>query len=171
MISALVSAFAAPASASPDGVVHTLAAMVPGAVAGLLADVTLVGPPEAADLASICDYAGCGFLSGADEAELLRRGISAARRDLCLIMQAGYVPGAGFLEELSDLARRGPAGFRAAALRQSPQGAWRLLARGPVRAVVAPKSALLAMQASGFQTLARRLRPERAMRCGVLRVG
>ena len=171
MFSCLVAAFPEEQGAlSPEGVVRTLAALVPGAVAGLIGDVTLVGPAGFADLGHIADHAGCEFYAGGEE-ELLQRGLMAGRRELSLVIRSGYVPGSGFLDELADLVGRRAGAFRAAVLRERKEGMAGLLTRGRVAAIVAHRRALLVLCPCNFDRMARRARPDRKLRGGALRVG
>jgi hypothetical protein len=172
MLSALITAFPAKlGGAAPDPVIRTLGALVPAAVAGLIADVALVGPADVADLSAIADHAGCQLLVCQSEGEALRLGLMACRRERALVIRAGYIPGSGFLEELADLLGPGAGAFRAAILRERPDGLFSLAARRRVAAIVARKDALLRLHPSGFDRMASRARPDRKLKCGALRIG
>ena len=90
------------ADVAPEAIVRSLSALVRGAVEGLIGDVTIAG--AAGDqLAEIADHAGCGFVEVADPAQGLFRGITASRGPALFLLQAGYAPNAGFIEEAGDL--------------------------------------------------------------------
>lgn len=172
MLSALITAFPAKlGGAAPEPVIHTLQALVPAAVAGLIGDVLLIAHAGFADLGAIADHAGCELLVDESEGEALRRGLMACRRERALVIRAGYVPGSGFLEELADLLRPGGGAFRAAILRERADGFLSLAAGRRVAAIVARKEALLKLRPSGFDRLVSQARPDRKFKCGALRVG
>ncbi|HEY5225798.1 MAG TPA: transposase, partial [Methylovirgula sp.] len=86
----------------PDAVVRTLAPLVGASVRGQVRDVVLAGPPEAG-LEIIAQHAGCAIVEAATEAEALRGAVAAARTGDLMFLRAGYVPQAGFFEEIEDL--------------------------------------------------------------------
>lgn len=171
MFSAIVTAFSgnrSNAHPSPEAVVRTLSAMVPASIAGIVADLKIVGPLDFVELGAIADHAGCEMYADASEAEALRRGLAACRREFVLAIRAGYGPGPGFLEELADLPNMS---FRAAVLREGRVGWFGLVLKGAYVAVAAPKPALLALQPEGFDQLVRQVRPDRTLRCRALWIG
>ena len=178
MISALILAFADDSSpVSPEGLVRSLASIVPVAIESVLRDVVLIAPaaPEDRheDLRAICDHAGCDLLFAPAEGEALRMGLSALRQDLALILRAGFAPRPGFAVELADLARLAAAGQgRGAVLWAERPGLRRFLGlRPPVVALLGRRPALLAASAGSFNETARRLRPTTRFECGALRIG
>jgi hypothetical protein len=177
MISALILAFPPRLEIpSPEAVVRTLAAIVPAAVENVVCDVALIGPAaEAAmrvDLSAIADHAGCSLFLADSEGEGLRAGLTATRREIALILRAGYAPRQGFVAELADFAGRGSLGpERAAALRVERKGIRETLAlRAPLAGLLAQRAALLSRNFKDFDDLVRRIKPSVRFRCGAFRV-
>src|SRR3712207_5497926 len=98
MLSAIVLA-----RADERGVVATLAALVPGAAAGLVRDVLLVDRERADSMARVADVAGCNLLirQGSDGA-LLSEGAKAARSNWLLFLRAGAILEAGWIDETAQ---------------------------------------------------------------------
>jgi hypothetical protein len=177
MISGVILAFpggdAAPVS--NEGVVRSLAVLVPAAVEHLVRDVVLAGLRTGArsELDAIADHAGCSLLFADSEAEALRLGLEAARRPLALVMRAGYAPRQGFLAELADFASNAasPAMRGGAVLREERRGLARFasLSAAPA-ALLASRAGLLEQDFRGFADLTRRMRPKTRFECGVLRI-
>nr|WP_250152333.1 glycosyl transferase [Ancylobacter radicis] len=68
--------------------IPTLAALVPGAAAGLVREVLLVDGSESSDVAEIADAAGCDYLQGpAEIGARLRLGAAAARMSWVLFLE------------------------------------------------------------------------------------
>jgi hypothetical protein len=146
---------------------RSLSALVSAAVAGLIRDVTIAGPPGE-DLATIADHAGCGFVEAAGEADGLSQGLALAKGPDVLVLRAGYVPGPGFIEELRDFGfdRHQCGMFRAA------PGAWleRLLpGLAPIAAAVAPLDLWRAQPMRDFHGLTRAMKG-RGLRTAMHRV-
>jgi len=85
------------------GVVATLAALVPGAAAGLIRDVLLVDRDGGETMARVADVAGCHFLvrQGSD-GTLLREGAKAARSNWLLFLRAGAILEGGWIDEIAQ---------------------------------------------------------------------
>jgi hypothetical protein len=85
------------------GVVATLAALVPGAAAGLVRDVLLVDRKSDDTMARVADVAGCHFLvrQGTDGV-LLSEGAKAARSNWLLFLRAGAVLEGGWIDETAQ---------------------------------------------------------------------
>ncbi len=133
---------------------RSLGALVPAAVAGVIRDVTIAGPPGL-DLGLVADHAGCGFVEAAGERDWLAKALALAKGPDCLVLRAGFVPGAGFIEELRDQ----PAEARGL-LRAAPV-AWpeRLLpVLAPVAAAIAPLDLWRAQGAHDFPRMVRGLK-------------
>src|SRR5438477_3426472 len=88
------------------GTVATLAALVPGATAGLIADVVLLDIVGGEAIQHIADVAGCELLiaSGDDGAtgEGLRQAVQKTRSPWLLFLQAGAVLQQGWIEETME---------------------------------------------------------------------
>ena len=127
--------------------VPTLAALVPGATAGLVREVILADPGSRDATAEVADIAGCRMLvSAAPLAARLAQAAQAARAPWLLFLDAGAVPQAGWIEETSrfieDAALAGQADAVAAVFRAvSPA----LVRAAPLREAIA-----LLMQAAGL---------------------
>lgn len=85
------------------GVVATLAALVPGAAAGLVRDVLLVDRDGGDKLERVADVSGCHLLvqQGTDGA-LLSAGAKAARSNWLLFLRAGAILEAGWIDETAQ---------------------------------------------------------------------
>src|SRR5690349_12018310 len=86
------------------GTVATLAALVPGATAGVIADVVLLDPAGSEAIRRIADVAGCEVLvwpSGDDGAagDGLASAARQTRAPWLLFLQAGAVLQQGWIEE------------------------------------------------------------------------
>ncbi|MDQ8730770.1 glycosyl transferase [Bradyrhizobium sp. LHD-71] len=85
------------------GVVMTLAALVPGAAAGLVRDVLLIDREGGGAIERVADVAGCQLLvhQGTDGA-LLREGARAARSNWLLFLRAGAVLEGSWIDEIAQ---------------------------------------------------------------------
>ena len=85
------------------GVVATLAALVPGAAAGLVRDVQLVDRSGGETMERVADIAGCHLLicPGSDGA-LLAAGAKAARSNWLLFLRAGAVLEGSWIDETAQ---------------------------------------------------------------------
>jgi len=85
------------------GVVATLAALVPGAAAGLIRDVLLLDRQSDDTMARVADVAGCHFLvrQGTDGV-LLTEGAKAARSNWLLFLRAGAILEGGWIDETAQ---------------------------------------------------------------------
>jgi len=82
--------------------VPTLAALVPGATAGLVREVIVADPGSRDATAEVADIAGCEMLvSDAPLAARLAQAAQAARGPWLLFLEAGAVPQAGWIDETS----------------------------------------------------------------------
>ncbi len=158
------------ADVAPEAIVRSLSALVRGAVEGLIGDVTIAG--AAGDqLAEIADHAGCGFVEVADPAQGLFRGITASRGPALFLLQAGYAPNAGFIEEAGDLlASLGR--LSGARLLAEPHNFPTRLFPGfsPLAGLIAARGAALDVAATDIAALAKGLGVKRALRTRARRV-
>lgn len=144
------------AARAQEAVVRSLAALVGAAVADVVRDACIVGPPDAR-LGSVADHAGCALVEDQDPARGLAQAVRAVRGDRVFVLAAGYAPMSGFIDEMSDwgLSSSPPA----AALRAEPaslaQRLFPLLAR--CVGVVALKRDILAVASDNPTALARKL--------------
>lgn len=85
------------------GVVATLAALVPGAAAGLVRDVLLVDRTAGETMERVADVAGCHLLvhQGAD-GSLLSEGAKAARSNWLLFLRSGAILEGGWIDETAQ---------------------------------------------------------------------
>lgn len=79
-----------------EALAATLAALVPGAVEGLVSDVIVVDRRGDADTAAIADAAGCRYVDCAGFAEALQ----AARGEWLMLLEPGARPLPGWIEEV-----------------------------------------------------------------------
>lgn len=140
-----------------QGLVRSLAALVPALVQDCLREATIVGAPDVG-LEEIADHAGCGLALDDAPARALATALGRARCDRVFVLRAGCVPLAGYIDELKDL----EGDRRALALRLEPAGfAQRLAPRlSPVVGLSAPRLACLD---SPFPNLAEGARKLRAL--------
>jgi glycosyltransferase involved in cell wall biosynthesis len=70
----------------------TLAALVPGAVTGLVSEVVVADLASTDGTLAIADAAGCSVVSADSRAGALRAGAAAARAPWLMFMRPGFVP-------------------------------------------------------------------------------
>jgi cellulose synthase/poly-beta-1,6-N-acetylglucosamine synthase-like glycosyltransferase len=100
----------------------TLAALVPGAVAGLVREVIVADGGSTDATATVADVAGCRFFTSAEPlGARLSMAAAMARADWLLFLRPGSVPGSRWIDEvqrfLQDAQRDGK---RAAVFRSRP---------------------------------------------------
>lgn len=110
--------------------VPTLAALVPGATAGVLADVIVADANSRDETAKVADIAGCKFLvSDAPVGTRLREASRAARSQWLMFLRAGSVPDPGWVGAverfIEDSEHDGTATAKAATFRASDAGGGR----------------------------------------------
>ena len=83
---------------SERALVRTLAALVPGATAGLLAEVIVADAGSADDTEEIADIAGCRYLrSSAPQGARLKAAAETTRTPWLIFLRAGCVPEPGWI--------------------------------------------------------------------------
>jgi hypothetical protein len=93
--------------------VATLAALVPGAAAGLIREVLLVDRTETGVIERVADVAGCRFLRfEGSHAAALAAGARQARSSWLMFLHAGAVLDHGWIEETSQFIQRVETGDR-----------------------------------------------------------
>ena len=90
---------------------QTLAALVAGAVEGLVSDVVVLDHGSSDGTSKVADAAGCRFYSQWDIKDILR----AARGEWLLLVEPGARPQAGWIDEVAEYVslNKGPARFTA----------------------------------------------------------
>src|SRR6266480_4520996 len=87
--------------------VATLAALVPGAAAGVVREVLLVDRADTAVIERVADVAGCRFLRfEGSRAAALAAGAKQARSDWLMFLHAGAVLDSGWIEETTQFIQR-----------------------------------------------------------------
>ena len=150
------------AERAPEAVARSLAALVRASVEGIVREALIVGP--AGDmLAEIADHAGCAYVEASSVKEGLARALAQARGEMVFVLEGGYAPLTGFVEEAGDLLRAGD--FRGAALRRAPDTMITRFAPSLARAVgvLAPRAALRDAGPRDLAELIRRLRIRRTL--------
>jgi Glycosyl transferase family 2 len=118
-----------------DGVeqpaVATLAALVPGAAAGVIREVLLVDRAGTDTIERVADVAGCNFLAfQGTRAAALAAGARQARSPWLMFLHAGAVLDSGWIEETTQFIQRVSLGNRPRAgifrYARSPYVEWRL---------------------------------------------
>jgi glycosyltransferase involved in cell wall biosynthesis len=85
---------------------HTLAALVPGALDGVLREVIVADAGSKDGTAKVADVAGCRFLVIAGErGARLAAAAATARADWLWFVQPGSIPGTSWIEELGRFIR------------------------------------------------------------------
>jgi hypothetical protein len=102
----------------------TLAALVPGAVAGLVREVIVADGGSADGTATVADIAGCRFLASAEPlGARLSLAAAMARADWLLFLRPGSVPGTRWIDDaqrfMQESRQLGPP-MRAAVFRPRP---------------------------------------------------
>ncbi|MDE2331917.1 MAG: glycosyltransferase [Bradyrhizobium sp.] len=93
--------------------VATLAALVPGAAAGLVREVLLVDRADDGIIERVADVSGCCFFAfKGTRAEALAAGARQARAPWLMFLHAGAVLDSGWIEETSQFIERVSAGDR-----------------------------------------------------------
>lgn len=87
--------------------VATLAALVPGAAAGVVCEVLLVDRTRTSSIERVADVAGCRFLAfDGSRAARLAAGARQARSPWLMFLQAGAVLDSGWIEETAHFTER-----------------------------------------------------------------
>jgi glycosyltransferase involved in cell wall biosynthesis len=85
---------------------HTLAALVPGALDGVLREVIVADADSTDGTAKVADVAGCRFLVlPGERGARLAAAAATARADWLWFVQPGSIPGTNWIEELSGFIR------------------------------------------------------------------
>jgi glycosyltransferase involved in cell wall biosynthesis len=85
---------------SERALVPTLAALVPGAIAGIVREVIVADGGSRDKTEQIADIAGCRFLSSDEPfGARLKAATASARGDWLMFLRPGIVPGASWMEE------------------------------------------------------------------------
>jgi len=93
--------------------VATLAALVPGATAGVIREVLLVDRAGTGAIERVADVAGCGFIACiGSRAGAMAAGAKAVRSPWLMFLHAGAVPDAGWIEETRQFIQSVAAGSR-----------------------------------------------------------
>src|SRR5262249_1412005 len=101
MLSAIISTHE-----SERSLVPTLAALVPGAAAGLLADVVVADANSRDATAEVADIAGCGFQASSDPlGARLTAAAENTRSPWLLFLRAGATPQSGWIEATEHFIR------------------------------------------------------------------
>jgi len=89
-----------PTRDSERALVHTLAALVPGATAGVVREVIVADGGSRDETEQVSDIAGCVFLSsGQSLGARLSAAAGRARGDWLMLLAAGAVPGPNWIED------------------------------------------------------------------------
>jgi hypothetical protein len=92
-----------PTDGNEHPVVATLAALVPGAAAGVVREVLLVDRSGSETIARVADVAGCHYLAvSGSRAEAMSAGARQARSDWLMFLHAGAVLDAGWIDEAAQ---------------------------------------------------------------------
>jgi hypothetical protein len=111
-----------PSCESERTLVQTLAPLVAGATAGLIAEVIVADGGSRDATEEVADIAGCRFLRGeAPVGARLAEAAALARTAWLMFLRPGTVPEAGWLEAVEDFVR---GGGKAAAFRRTSRSMW-----------------------------------------------
>src|ERR1700749_989157 len=102
-----------PTEGEEQPVVATLAALVPGAAAGVVREVLLVDRADTNTIERVADVAGCRFLAfKGTRAAALAAGARQARGPWLMFLHAGAVLDSGWIEEATQFVERVSMGDR-----------------------------------------------------------
>ena len=91
--------------------VHTLAALVPGATSGLVREVIVADGGSRDETEQVADVAGCAFVSSDEPmGARLTSAAARARGEWLMFLRPGIVPGPTWIEDLLAFTQRGVAG-------------------------------------------------------------
>ena len=108
-------------SDSERALVPTLAALVPGATAGIVREVIVTDAGSRDKTEEVADIAGCRFLtSGEPLGARLNAAASEARGDWLMFLEPGVVPGPAWIDETIAFAERANSDVRAAVFAPEP---------------------------------------------------
>lgn len=104
--------------------VPTLAALVPGATAGVLTDVVVADGNSSDDTGTVADIAGCKFFtSDAPRGARLREAVRRAKSPWLMFLRAGSVPDPGWVAAVARFAEESDDTYQSAAtFRPAPAG-------------------------------------------------
>lgn len=92
---------------SERALVPTLAALVPGATAGIVREVIVADGGSRDETEQVADIAGCRFLSSAELlGSRLRAAAATARGEWLMFLRPGMVPGTSWVDETAAFAQR-----------------------------------------------------------------
>jgi hypothetical protein len=128
-----------------------MAALVPGAVHGLVHQVVAADPAGGADMAELCEDAGAVLVIGG-----LAEAVAAARREVILVLPAALRWHDDGLRRLSQALARG---VREGLVRGEGEGGWRSLLQARPYGVLATRDKVEAAASGGIAGLRRRLGP------------
>jgi glycosyltransferase involved in cell wall biosynthesis len=110
--------------------VATLAALVPGATAGVVREVIVADGGSRDETELVADIAGCRFLSSSQSlGARLKAGADAARGEWLMFLQPGIVPGFSWVEETIAFVQQAANEPRAAVFASDADGALAWLSR------------------------------------------
>src|SRR5437660_5159486 len=102
-----------PTEGAEQPAVATLAALVPGAAAGVVRDVLVVDRARSAVIERVADVAGCRFLPfSGSRAAALAAGARQARSPWLMFLHAGAVLDIGWIDETAQFIQRVSLGDR-----------------------------------------------------------
>ncbi|MDF2118997.1 hypothetical protein PY365_25850 [Roseiarcaceae bacterium H3SJ34-1] len=158
------------ASPSSEAVARTLAALVPGAISGVIRDVILASMEKSTDIEHIADHAGCELVTAGTWIGTVRLALQKAREPKIFTLQAGFAPESGFYEELSDLGWS--ASLKASRLLERPETTLQrfLPFLAPVAGLAAAKDRLVNADGPDFRSWAGQLGRMDTMRTRARRV-
>jgi glycosyltransferase involved in cell wall biosynthesis len=95
-----------PTRDSERALVHTLAALVPGATAGVVREVIVADGGSQDETEQVADIAGCVFLSsGQSLGARLKAAAERSRGEWLLFLRPSLVPGSAWIEETAAFVR------------------------------------------------------------------
>ncbi len=139
---------------SEELLVPTLAALVPGALAGIVREVIVADAGSTDETAKVADVAGCRFVtSPALIGERLKSAAALARSQWLLFLQPGTVPDVGWIDEATRFVQQA----------EAADGAARAAVFRPAAAAGGRRSAILEALALFATALAGRVQPAQGL--------
>ena len=160
---------AAPHPRAAEALARSLGALVRATMEGVVRDAALIGV-AADDLEAVADYAGCAYVEAPTLGDGFARALDDTRGDVVFVLEGGYAPPSGFVEEASDLLLEG-AHFQGALLRRAPYNLATRFAPKLAQPIglLAQRGALRGAQPRDLGALIRHVRPARTLNSQAIR--
>jgi hypothetical protein len=139
-----------PTADSERALVPTLAALVPGATAGIIREVIVTDAESQDQTGEVADIAGCHFISSAKPLGIrLNEAAKAARGDWLMFLRPGSVPGTAWIDQtIAFVEQTGSKSKPDVAMFQTEATSISALLRRALRFAPSPRQGLIIAKAS-----------------------